>query len=105
MLSVQEIEQAIERLPKTERDALESRLLAKRCGLSGLSDDEQAELLRSLVALGSPRSGISLTQLIARARGDVASPKQAYLRRCLRNGRTQGNQFREPRTEEGRQGP
>jgi hypothetical protein len=48
MSSVQEIEKAIERLPKTERDALESRLLAKRCGLSGLSDDEQAELLRSL---------------------------------------------------------
>jgi hypothetical protein len=34
--------------PRRERDALESRLLAKRCGLSSLSDDEQAELLRSL---------------------------------------------------------
>lgn len=48
MSSVPEIEKAIERLPKTEQIALESRLLAKRCGLSGLSDDEQAELLGSL---------------------------------------------------------
>ena len=48
MSSMQEIEEAIERLPKAERDALESRLLAKRCGLFGLNDDEQSELLRSL---------------------------------------------------------
>jgi len=45
MATVQEIEQAIERLPETERNALESRLLARRCGLN---DEEQAELLRSL---------------------------------------------------------
>jgi len=48
MATVQEIEQAIEWLPETERNALESRLLARRCGLSSLNDEEQAELLRSL---------------------------------------------------------
>src|SRR2546430_16471507 len=48
MATVQEIERAIERLPETERNALESRLLARRCGLSSLNDEEQAELLRSL---------------------------------------------------------
>ena len=45
---MQEIERAIERLPKTERDVLESRLFARRCGLSNLNDDDNAELLRSL---------------------------------------------------------
>src|SRR6266513_1355912 len=48
MATVQEIERAIERLPETERNALESRLLARRCGLSSLNDEEQAELLSSL---------------------------------------------------------
>jgi hypothetical protein len=46
--TVQEIEQAIDRLPAKERNALESRLLARRCGLSALNDEEQAELLTSL---------------------------------------------------------
>jgi hypothetical protein len=46
--TVQEIEQAIDRLPARERNALESRLLARRCGLSALNDEEQAELLASL---------------------------------------------------------
>jgi len=46
--TVQEIEQAIDRLPAKERNALESRLLARRCGLSALNDEEQAELLASL---------------------------------------------------------
>ena len=48
MSTVQEIEQAIDRLPAKERNALESRLLARRCGLSALNDEEQAELLASL---------------------------------------------------------
>ena len=48
MSTVQEIERAIERLPEMERDVLESRLLARRCGLSNLNDDENAELLRSI---------------------------------------------------------
>lgn len=46
--TVQEIEKAIERLPDAQRDELESRLLARRCGLSALNDDEQRELLASL---------------------------------------------------------
>ena len=48
MSTVQEIEEAIERLPDTQRDALEARLLARRCGLSALSEEEQNELLVSL---------------------------------------------------------
>jgi hypothetical protein len=48
MSSVQEIEEVIERLPKPERDALQSHILAKPSGLSAFSDVEQAELLRSL---------------------------------------------------------
>ena len=48
MGTVQEIEQAIDRLPDAQRDELESRLLARRCGLSSLSVDEQKELLTSL---------------------------------------------------------
>lgn len=48
MSTVQEIEQAIERLPETERNVLESSLLARRCGLASLNAEEQAELLRSL---------------------------------------------------------
>jgi hypothetical protein len=47
-MSVEQIEQAIERLPARERDALESRLLAKRCGLDALSEAERAELIASL---------------------------------------------------------
>lgn len=48
MSRVQEIERAIERLPETERNVLESRLVARRYGLSSLTDEEQTELLRSL---------------------------------------------------------
>ena len=47
-MSVEQIEQAIERLPARERDALESRLLPKRCGLDALSEAERAELIASL---------------------------------------------------------
>ena len=47
-MSVQEIERAIEQLPAGERDAIESRLLARRCGLVALTEDEQAALLASL---------------------------------------------------------
>jgi hypothetical protein len=47
-MSVEQIEQAIERLPDSERDALESRLLARRFGLHALSEAERAGLIASL---------------------------------------------------------
>ena len=65
MATVQEIERAIERLPETERNALESRLLARRCGLSSLNDEEQAELLRSLGEAERFRAGERATQVHA----------------------------------------
>ena len=48
MSTVQEIEHAIEQLPASERDAIESRLLARRFGLSALTEKEHASLLASL---------------------------------------------------------
>jgi hypothetical protein len=48
IMSIEQIEQAIERLPTAERDALESRLLARRFGLDGLSEAERAELMASI---------------------------------------------------------
>ena len=48
MSTIQEIEAAIERLPATEREAFESRLIARRCGLDALGSDEYRELLASL---------------------------------------------------------
>ena len=48
MSTVAEIETAIEGLPKNEREALESRLLARRCGLDAMSEGERADLLVSL---------------------------------------------------------
>ena len=48
MSTIAEIESAIATLPAPERDALESRLLARRFGLDRLNDDERAELLASL---------------------------------------------------------
>lgn len=48
MSTVQEIEAALERLPATEREAFESRLIARRCGLDALGSDEYRELLASL---------------------------------------------------------
>jgi hypothetical protein len=47
-MSIEQIEEAIERLPVAERDALESRLLARRFGLDVLSEAERAELMASL---------------------------------------------------------
>ena len=47
-MSIEQIEQAIERLPAAERDALESRLLARRCGLDALTEAERTELIVSL---------------------------------------------------------
>jgi hypothetical protein len=47
-MSIEQIERAIEELPAAERDALESRLLARRCGLDALSEAERAELIASL---------------------------------------------------------
>ncbi len=48
MSTVEDIEQAIDRLTAVEREVLESRLLARRFGLDFLSPDERAELLASL---------------------------------------------------------
>jgi len=48
MSTVTEIEDAIGRLPATEREALESRLFSRRFGLDALNDQERAELLASL---------------------------------------------------------
>ena len=48
MSTVEAIEQAIERLSASEREALESRLLSRRFGLGALDPDERTELLASL---------------------------------------------------------
>ena len=48
MSTVQEIEQAIERLSDAQRDELESRLLARRFGLETLTETERTELMASL---------------------------------------------------------
>jgi hypothetical protein len=48
MSTVTEIEDAIGRLPATEREALESRLFSRRFGLDALDDQERVELLASL---------------------------------------------------------
>ena len=50
MSTVAEIESAIEHLPAPAREALESRLLARRFGLDGLGENERVELLASLDA-------------------------------------------------------
>jgi hypothetical protein len=50
MSTVPEIENAIERLPDSDREALEARLLARRFGLDALDDGERSELLESLDA-------------------------------------------------------
>ena len=47
-MSIEQIEQAIKQLPAAEQDALESRLLARRCGLDALSEAERDELIASL---------------------------------------------------------
>ena len=47
-MSIEQIEQAIKQLPAAERDVLESRLLARRCGLDALSEVERDELIASL---------------------------------------------------------
>jgi hypothetical protein len=46
--TVEDIEQAIERLPRAEREVLEAHLLARRFGLGSLGEEERAELLKSL---------------------------------------------------------
>ena len=48
MSTVEAIEQAIQGLTATEREALESRLLNRRFGLDALDPDERAELSASL---------------------------------------------------------
>ena len=47
-MSIEQIEEAIQKLPATEREALESRLLARRFGLNALSGAERAGLIASL---------------------------------------------------------
>jgi hypothetical protein len=46
--TIAEIETAIAALPASEREALETRWLARRFGLDSLSEDERAELVASL---------------------------------------------------------
>jgi hypothetical protein len=48
MSTVAEIESAIQLLSSTEREALESRLLARRFGLDVLGENERAALLASI---------------------------------------------------------
>lgn len=48
MSGIDAIEEAIERLPVAEREALESRLLRRRFGLDVLDENERTELLASL---------------------------------------------------------
>jgi hypothetical protein len=48
MSTVTEIEEAIERLPAAEKEALESRLFTRRFGLDALDDQQRSELLTSL---------------------------------------------------------
>lgn len=48
MSTVQEIEEAVQRLPASEREAFEARLLARRAGLIDLPEEEHAALLQSL---------------------------------------------------------
>jgi hypothetical protein len=48
MSKVAEIESAIAGLSASEREVLESRLLARRFGLNSMSDDDRVELLASL---------------------------------------------------------
>jgi len=47
-VSIEQIERAIEQLPAADREALESRLFARRFGLDVLSEAERAELMASL---------------------------------------------------------
>ncbi len=48
MSTIQEIEAAIERLPAPERDAFESRLIARRFGLDAADGEGYRALLSSL---------------------------------------------------------
>ena len=53
MSTVTEIEEAIERLPAADREALENRLITRRFGLDALDDQQRADLLASLVLCNS----------------------------------------------------
>ena len=48
MSTLAEVEKAIDGLPRGEREALESRLFARRFGLDAMSADDRAQLLASL---------------------------------------------------------
>ena len=74
-MSIEQIEQAIERLPASERDALESRLFARRFGLEALGEAERAELMASLdeaereINQGRTYNGDQLRQAVRSWRG------------------------------------
>lgn len=63
MSTIAEIENAIGQLPAAEREAFESRLLARRFGLDSLGEDERTELLASLDA-GQGHSADELRQAV-----------------------------------------
>jgi hypothetical protein len=60
-VSIEQIEKAIEQLSSEQRDALESRLLARRYGLDALSEAERAELIASLEEADGDIAGRSYT--------------------------------------------
>jgi hypothetical protein len=69
-MSIEQIEQAIQDPPVAERDALESRLLAQRCGLDALTESERVEVMASLdqaehdIDRGSTYDGDELRQAV-----------------------------------------
>jgi hypothetical protein len=78
-MSIEQIEQAIENLPAAEREKLESRLLARRCGLDALSEAERGELIASLdeaerdIDAGRSYSGDELRQAVRSWLGNRAA--------------------------------
>jgi hypothetical protein len=74
-VSVDQIEQAIADLPAAEREALESRLVARRCGLDALNEAERAELIASFdeaerdIDEGRSYSGDQLREAVGSWRG------------------------------------
>ena len=70
-----QIEQAIADLPAAEREALESRLVARRCGLDALNEAQRAELIASFdeaerdIDEGRSYSGDQLREAVRSWRG------------------------------------
>jgi hypothetical protein len=48
MSSISEIEEAIRNLPDADRETLESRIIARHCGLDAMSGEDSEALLASL---------------------------------------------------------